>query len=150
MHDEKKQFFCRTCDDFFCEACLLTTKHSSHDSVRVDQDLERKREKLATHFANSRSHLLESNFSIIENFKKAFEKDYYEEKQKIKTDFNNNRRILNKIEKDLLKQLDDTKRLFLLNKFKTLFDTSEYVRKKYNLFYETKENCPFIISFLLR
>ena len=134
----KKQFKCESCKGkFYCYMCIL----ESH-SIHVYQDMRKYYEVSEIMYFDKikeiENNFLSINFFKILNLQTSFLYDYNVEKEKIIKEYNQISNSLDDLKYKQLKNLNNSKEMFLSNKFKGLFELSNKISKHYYDFYECK------------
>lgn len=136
-HNRQKIFYCENCDDFFCEFCVMMS-HKNHLFSNVIVDLDIKKKILESGIKDIEDKFCDTNFTLIDEFRKTFENDFHDEEKRIKKQYEDLRMRIDALERLELENLEKSKNQFLENKFKKVFEESEKVGNYYKVFYHCK------------
>ena len=137
-HGKQNVFYCEDCDEFFCEYCIQMT-HSKHFFSNMILDFESKKTLLKSLYMEIEEKYCETNFILIDEFRKTFENDFNKEKTRIIKQYQDIREKINDLEKLELSNLEKSKRNFLESKFNKIFEESDKVANYYKTFYFCKD-----------
>lgn len=120
--------------------------HLSHSFANVMVDLDNKKKLLEASIMDIEDKYCETNFKLIEEFKKSFESDYDNEKKRIQNQYKEIRRKIDELEQHELDNLERSKEAFLESKFRKVFNESDRVSNYYKIFYDIKDQCKMLLN----
>ena len=155
--DSYKNYYCETCNDFFCDNSIVMA-HKEHmyevlcgeyKNTYYDKEGNKMEENLKVEELLSEKTMLkgyqvdlekmemEKNFKIIEEFSQSFECDYEAEKERINAQYEAILKKVNDLERSQLLNLEQSKEKFELN-FQKIFSESQRIEDFCNSLYTTK------------
>jgi serine/threonine protein kinase len=137
-HNKRNSFYCETCDNFFCEYCIIQTHaHHTYADITIDFDIKKKVVEMLG--IDLEEKFCETNFFLIDEFRNTFNNDYEEEEKRIKNQYDEIRKKIDVLEKLELGNLKKSRQIFLDKKFKKIFEESDKVAEYYKTFYYCKD-----------
>jgi len=127
-HTNKLDYFCKTHNNLCCAACLCKIKekgdgqHTECNACHIDEIKDEKKSKLNNNIKIFKN-LLKNSKNMLKEIKRIYDKNKPKKdeiKENIKNIFNNFRYLLDKREKELLNELD--------NSFEKIFFNEEFFK----------------------